>query len=153
MALAVGTKAPNFTLPSTSGKDFILYQEFKNTVGIMYFYPKDFTPACTAEACAFRDAFDMLSELKIHVPVVGISADDLETHQRFRKAHNISFHLLSDADKNVARMYDVVAPIVGFIQRVTFLIDRTMTIAAVHQNLFDARSHIEKMIQHLRVHT
>ncbi len=148
MALPVGAKAPNFTLPSTNGGTFTLHSEFQNKIGIIYFYPKDFTAGCTAEACAFRDAFEMFRG--IDVPVIGISADDMETHHKFRKAHSLPFHLLTDEEKKVASDYDVLAPIVGFIQRVTFLIDENMTIAAVYQNLFDARSHIDEMIQQLR---
>lgn len=148
MALTVGAKAPDFTLPSTAGGNFSLHKDFKNKVGIVYFYPKDFSAGCTVEACAFRDAFEMFRG--IDVPVVGISADDLETHKRFREAHKLPFHLLTDADKSVSKSFDVLAPIIGFIQRVTFLIDDTMTIAAVYQDLFDARSHIDEMIKHLR---
>ncbi|MCU0426041.1 MAG: peroxiredoxin [Candidatus Kapabacteria bacterium] len=148
MALPVGAKAPNFTLPSTAGGNFTLHSEFRNKIGIVYFYPKDFSAGCTAEACAFRDAFDMFRG--IDVPVIGISADDIETHHKFRTAHNLPFHLLTDVRKTVAKDYDVLAPIVGFIQRVTYLIDENMTIAAVYQNLFDARGHIDEMIKQLR---
>jgi peroxiredoxin Q/BCP len=148
MALPVGAPAPDFTLPSTTGDTFTLSRDFRGKIGILYFYPKDFTPGCTVEACSFRDAFSMFDGLG--VPVIGISSDDIPTHHKFRKAHNLPFHLLSDTDKAVARQYDVLAPIVGFVQRVTYLISADQTIAAVYQNLFDARSHISEMIAQLQ---
>lgn len=148
MALEVGANAPDFTLPSTNGNHFTLSQEFRGKIGILYFYPKDFSAGCTAEACSFRDSFEIFRGL--NVPVVGLSPDDIPTHHRFREAHNLPFHLLSDADKAVAASYDVLAPIVRFVQRVTFLIDSNMKIAAVYQDLFDARSHIDSMIAALK---
>ncbi len=148
MSLAVGSLAPDFTLPSTSGSDFSLYNNFKGKIGIIYFYPKDFSAGCTMEACSFRDAFDVLEGLDAEV--IGISTDDIPTHLRFREAYNLPFHLLSDTDKIAAKKFDVLAPIIGFVQRVTFLVDENMKIAAVYQNLFDARGHIDSMIKELR---
>ena len=148
MALSVGAKAPDFSLPSTSGDVFVLSRDFRGKIGVLYFYPKDFSAGCTAEACSFRDAFSMFDGLD--APVIGISSDDISTHHKFREAHNLPFHLLSDTDKTVARQYDVLAPIVGFVQRVTYLINADQTVAAVYQNLFDARSHIDQMIVELR---
>lgn len=148
MALSVGSPAPDFTLDSTSGTPFILSESFRGTLGIVYFYPKDFSAGCTAEACSFRDSFEMFRNLD--VPVVGISSDDIPTHHRFREAHNLPFHLLADPNKLVAARYDVLVPIVQFVQRVTFLIDETMTIAAVYQDLLDTRGHISTMIAQVR---
>jgi thioredoxin-dependent peroxiredoxin len=147
MSLSVGDTAPNFTLPSTSGKDFTLYTDFRGTVSIVYFYPKDFTPGCTAEACSFRDAFEMFNDL--HVPIVGVSPDDIETHLHFKATQGLQFELLSDVNKTVSQQYRVLAPLVNFVQRVTFLLDADKKVAAVYQNLFDARSHIEAMLTEL----
>lgn len=148
MALSVGSPAPDFTLDSTSGAPFTLSKDLHGKIGILYFYPKDFSAGCTAEACSFRDSFEVFRGLD--VPVVGISPDDIPTHHRFREAHNLPFHLLTDADKSVAAHYDVLAPIVKFVQRVTFLIDENMRIAAMFQDLFDSRGHINVMIEELR---
>jgi thioredoxin-dependent peroxiredoxin len=147
MALSVGSTAPNFTLPSTTGTDFTLYNDFRGKAGIVYFYPKDFSQGCTAEACSFRDSFAMFRGLE--VPIVGISADSVETHIRFKASQNLPFELLADTNKVVAEQYDVLAPVVKFVQRVTYLADANMKIAAVYQNLFDARSHIEQMLTEL----
>lgn len=148
MALPIGAEAPNFTLPSTSGGTFTLHEEFRGKIGILYFYPKDFSGGCTMEACSFRDSFAEFRGLD--VPVVGISADDVATHQRFRDSLNLPFHLLADTEKIAASAYDVLAPFVSFVQRVTFLIDENMRIAAVYQNLFDFSGHIKQMLAELR---
>ncbi len=151
MALPIGANAPDFTLPSTSGSTFSLSKDFRGKVGVLYFYPKDFTAGCTAEACSFRDSFELFRN--VNVPIVGISPDDIPTHNRFREAHNLPFHLLSDENKTVSASYDVLAPIVKFVQRVTLLIDTDMKIAAVYQDLFDARAHIDQMIKALNTKT
>jgi thioredoxin-dependent peroxiredoxin len=148
MPLTIGDTAPNFTLPSTSGKNFTLHTDFRGKIGIIYFYPKDFSPGCTAEACSFRDAFEMFRE--VDVPVVGISPDDIPTHTRFREAHKLPFHLLADSDKQTAEAYGVLAPIVRFVNRVTFLVDQNMKIVAVFQSLFNAHAHIEEMVAQLK---
>ena len=151
MALPIGAEAPNFTLPSTSGSTFTLHEEFRGKIGIVYFYPKDFTGGCTAEACSFRDSFAEFRGLD--VPVVGISADDVATHVRFRDSLKLPFHLLADTEKIAAKKYDVLAPIIGFVQRVTFLIEENLHIAAVYQDLFDANAHIKQMLAELRKNT
>jgi peroxiredoxin Q/BCP len=148
MSLHVGDTAPNFTLPSTSGKNFTLHTDFRGKIGIIYFYPKDFSAGCTAEACSFRDAFDVFRDMEI--PVVGISPDDIPTHNRFREAHNLPFDLLADGGKKVAEAYGVLAPVVRFVNRVTFLIDQNMKIVAVYQSLFNARAHIDEMVAQLK---
>jgi thioredoxin-dependent peroxiredoxin len=88
MALKIGQKAPDFTLPCTSGEKFILSIHAAEKPCVIYFYPKDFTKVCTAEACDFRDQFSAFRDLD--VPVVGISRDTITTHLKFKK-ENSSF--------------------------------------------------------------
>ena len=100
----VGDVAPDFRLPSTRGKEMTL-KEFKGKDVILYFYPKDDTPGCTAEACSFRDHEAELT--KEHAIVLGVSTDSLESHARFTDKHHLNFPLLSDETADIAKMYGV----------------------------------------------
>jgi len=98
----IGDRAPDFRLPSTRGKEVTL-KEFRGKDVILYFYPKDDTPGCTAEACSFRDHEGDLS--KSGAVVLGVSSDSLESHQKFRDKHDLNFPLLSDQTADIAKMY------------------------------------------------
>lgn len=100
----VGDVAPDFQMPSTRGKDVTLKQ-FRGTDVILYFYPKDDTPGCTAEACSFRDHEADIT--KAHAVVLGVSTDPLESHESFSEKHHLNFPLLSDQTSDVAKMYGV----------------------------------------------
>jgi peroxiredoxin Q/BCP len=98
----VGDVAPDFQLPSTRGKDVTL-KEFKGKDVLLYFYPKDDTPGCTAEACSFRDNESDFS--KAGASILGVSTDPIESHQKFASKHKLNFPLLSDETADVAKMY------------------------------------------------
>ena len=100
--LEVGSKAPSFTLVSDSGKKIKL-SDFKGQPVVLYFYPKDDTPGCTKEACAFRDASEQLKEFG--AVVLGVSPDDEATHVKFRDKYGLNFPLLADPDHSVAEIY------------------------------------------------
>ena len=112
MALQIGSKAPNIKLESTAGRNFNLDLDLKNKPCIIYFYPKDFTPGCTEEACTFRDAFSEFRSLE--VDVVGISKDSIASHQKFKAQHKLPFELLSDNNGNVCKAYDALVPYYAF---------------------------------------
>ena len=95
-------KAPNFTLPSSSGKDFELKKNLKNNL-IIYFYPKDNTPGCTTESVEFAKQYKMLQKLKTEV--VGISKDSMESHHKFIEKFKLPFPLLSDEHAKVLKLY------------------------------------------------
>lgn len=145
MPLKINQQAPDFTLPSTNGKMFTLSKDMLNKPCILYFYPKDFTPGCTKEACEFRDSFTLFRDLQI--TVIGISRDDVNTHQAFKKQYKLPFDLLADIKGEVASLYDVSMPIIKFTRRTTYLLDKQHRVAAVYTNLFAAEKHIQSMIE------
>jgi peroxiredoxin Q/BCP len=148
MALKIGKKAPDFTLPSTSGKNFSLSKDCKGKACIIYFYPKDFTKVCTAEACDFRDQFAAFRDLDI--PVLGISRDDMPTHLRFKKEYKLPFELLSDEKGNVCNAYDALIPLIRVPKRITYLIDQDHIIRGVFSDMFESKKHVDEMIKLLK---
>jgi peroxiredoxin Q/BCP len=148
MPLAIGTKAPDFTLGSTSGRDFTLYKDMKNKPCVLYFYPKDFSVGCTNEACSFRDTFEVFKELNI--TIIGISRDTLESHAKFKKTLALPFDLLADNGGKVCELYDTQLPFVPlFTKRTTYLLDKDHTILAMYQNIFSSKKHIKTMVENV----
>jgi len=148
MPLKIGYKAPDFALPSTGGDTFNLYEDQKGAPCILYFYPKDFTPGCTKEACTFRDHFETFRELD--VDVFGISSDTLETHKKFKKEYDLPFELLADPNRKVIKRYDAKIGMLGMTRRVTYFLDADHIIKAVYENMFGARQHIQNMIKEIK---
>jgi peroxiredoxin Q/BCP len=124
--LSPGTKAPDFELPDDSGGSISLRKLLKQGPLILYFYPADFTPGCTKEACSIRDIHDDLNAVGLQV--IGVSPQDGESHTRFRDQYELPFRLLSDVDKTVIKSYDVDGPFGVGVRRVTYLIDSDGTI-------------------------
>ena len=124
--LAKGSNAPEFILPDENGDDVSLVDLLQNGPLILYFYPADFTPGCTKEACSIRDIHaDLVS---VGLQVVGVSPQDGASHTKFRDQHNLPFTLLSDVDKVVIKMYDVDGPFGVGVRRVTYLINQSKKI-------------------------
>jgi peroxiredoxin Q/BCP len=119
--LKKGDKAPAFTLPDQQGKPRKLTELLGGEALILYFYPADFTPGCTKEACDLRDLHTQI--LGAGLRVVGISPQSAESHQKFSQQHSLPFTLLSDEDKTVIRAYGVDGPLGIGVRRATFLID------------------------------
>ncbi len=120
--LQEGARAPEFTLPDQDGRDVSLSELLGAGLLILYFYPADFTPGCTREACMIRDLHADIQQFGF--AVAGVSPQRPETHRAFRAKYRLPFPLLSDRDKSVARMYEVVGPLGLGIRRATFLIGR-----------------------------
>jgi peroxiredoxin Q/BCP len=148
MALPVGTQAPDFTLAATSLGSITLSKDLAGKSVILYFYPKDFTPGCTTEACEFRDQFAEFRDLNI--PVFGISRDNLATHEKFKKTHRLPFELLADESGKVCKAYDALIPLIKMPTRVTYLLDSNHRIAGVFQGLFENKAHIAAMLKELK---
>ena len=124
--LKIGDTAPDFSLPNQSGEMVTLEDLISHGSAVVYFYPADFTPVCTREACAFRDRYEDLSDLSI--PLVGISPQSSRSHQRFSDAYSLRFPLLADEKKTAIRAFGVDGPLGFGVRRATFLIDRSKRI-------------------------
>ncbi|MGA2186902.1 MAG: peroxiredoxin [Steroidobacteraceae bacterium] len=127
--LNAGERAPEFTLPDDAGKDRSLTDFLNAGAIVLYFYPADFTPGCTRQACALRD---MQADLQsANLRVVGISPQNPESHAKFRARYHLPFALLSDVDKSVIKMYGVNGPLGIGVRRTTYLIDGSRRIRDV----------------------
>jgi len=120
--LATGGRAPEFTLPDQDGQSVSLSTLLRYGALILYFYPADFTPGCTREACSIRDLHAEIQEAGLSV--AGVSPQGPESHRAFREQHKLPFVLLSDVDKCVIRMYDVRGPLGFGVRRATYLVDQ-----------------------------
>jgi peroxiredoxin Q/BCP len=120
--LAMGGRAPEFTLPDQDERNVSLSTLLRHGPLILYFYPADFTPGCTREACSLRDLHGEI--LQAGLDVAGVSPQGPASHRAFREKHQLPFTLLSDIDKSVIRMYDVRGPLGFGVRRATYLIDQ-----------------------------
>lgn len=119
--LETSERAPEFTLSDDTGKDRSLTELLCTGALVLYFYPADFTPGCTRQACLLRDMHDEL--IAAGLRVVGVSPQMPESHARFRARYNLPFTLLSDPGKSVIKMYGVNGPLGMGVRRASFLVD------------------------------
>jgi thioredoxin-dependent peroxiredoxin len=126
--LAMGGRAPEFTLPDQDDQSVSLSTLLRHGPLILYFYPADFTPGCTRQACAIRDLHSEIQH--VGLDVAGVSPQTPESHRSFREKYKLPFQLLSDVDKFVIRMYDVQGPLGIGVRRATYLIDQARYIRA-----------------------
>jgi peroxiredoxin Q/BCP len=146
--LGVGQPAPDFALPDASGREIRLSDLWARGPVVLYFYPKDNTRGCTAEACAFRDAYEVFRDAGAEV--VGVSADSAASHEKFAAQHELPFVLLSDAGGVVSKRYGATALFGLMSGRVTFVIDRSGTVRHVFNSMFNATRHVDEALTVLR---
>ncbi len=139
--LTIGDTVPEFTLPDQDNHDISLTDLLKGGPAILYFYPADFTPGCTKEACSIRDIHREL--VGAGITVAGISPQSPDSHKRFREKHRLPFTLLADEGKEVIKLFGVNGPLGFWVQRVTFLIDQTRTIRGRVKAHFSIGEHEE----------
>lgn len=125
----VGDKAPDFTLPATEGKQVSLGDFLGKKNIVLYFYPKDNTPGCTAEACAFRDSYEVFKEAGAEV--IGVSSDAAESHDNFAKRYHLPFILVSDSNGSLRKRYGVPRMFGLLPGRVTYIIDKQGIIRSI----------------------
>jgi len=147
MALKVGDTLPNFKAKDTNGTIF----ESQNYIGkqplIIYFYPKDDTPGCTTQACGFRDNYQKFRDLEAEV--IGISADSVQSHIKFKTKFNLPFILLSDTDKKLRKLFGVENDFLFIPGRQTFVIDNNGVILFIF-NSMQGKIHVDKALKILK---
>ena len=145
MAISKGDKAPNFSLEKSDGTPFVLEEALKTNVVVLFFYPKDDTPICTAEACAFRDSHEAF--LEKGAMVVGISSDDKDSHESFAKKHGLPYVLLSDIGDKVRKAYGATS-MMGLVPgRVTYVIDQQGIVQMAFSSQLSSTGHMEKALE------
>ncbi len=149
MKLKVGEKAPDFELPDQNGKKHKLSDYLGKNI-LLYFYPKDFTPGCTKEACQIRDSFPKFNDTK--TVVLGVSTDSSERHKKFAGKYNLPFILLADTDKEVVKAYGVYNPKKFFgkellgVARTSFLIGKNGEIIKIYEKVKPA-PHVQEVLE------
>jgi len=143
MSATVGQPAPEFTLPDQNGGSVSL-SSLKGGWVVVYFYPKDDTPGCTAESCSFRDSFEEFTDAG--AKVVGISSDSVESHKAFATKHNLPFTLLADTDGSVRNAFGVGKTLGLIPGRVTYVIDPEGVVRHKFSSQFKPKSHIDEAL-------
>lgn len=143
MVLSVGDDAPDFEAVASDGRRVRL-SDFRNRKNVvLYFYPRDFTRICTAEACGFRDMSDVLAQRDVEV--IGVSMDGDERHRKFAAEHALAFPLISDTDRALSTRYGAMTALralVGLMKRVTYVIDKRGKIAGIITERMRADAHV-----------
>ncbi|MBD7913910.1 thioredoxin-dependent thiol peroxidase [Clostridium sp. Sa3CUN1] len=150
--MEIGQLAPDFTLMGSDGKNHSL-SDYKGKKVILYFYPKDNTPGCTTEACDFRDNINEINNL--NAVVIGVSKDNLNSHNKFIEKFNLPFLLLSDEEKTVCNLYDVIKEknmygkkVLG-IERSTFIINEDGILIKEFRKV-KVKGHIEEVLNEIK---
>jgi peroxiredoxin Q/BCP len=142
-----GEPCPAFSLPDATGAA-VSSESLIGKPFVLFFYPKDNTPGCTAEACAFRDEYQ--SFVDAGAEVIGVSSDDGTSHERFAQRHSLPFRLLSDGGGAVRRAFGVPATLGILPGRVTFVVDATGTIRYAFNSQFLPKAHVAKALDVIR---
>lgn len=148
--MKTGDQCPHFNSVNQHGVAFDSKQLIGKKRTVIFFYPKDFTPGCTNEVCAFRDSYAQFTELNCEV--IGISSDNSKSHLAFADRYNVNYHLLSDSKNTIRKLFKVPRNLFGLIPgRVTYVIDKNGKIVGLHNSLSNATSHISFAIECLKM--
>ena len=147
-AITAGQQAPDFALPDATGKTVRLSDFRGKQAVVLYFYPKDDTPGCTKEACAFRDQYEDLKDAGAEV--IGVSSDGGESHEKFASKYKLPFLLVSDRGGVVRKQYGIPATLGLLPGRVTFVIDKQGVVRRTFNSQFQATKHVSEAIEALR---
>ncbi len=147
--MKVGDKVPSFSLQDQNGQVFKLDEELNRGPLVFFFYPKDETPVCTAEACSFRDANDDF--VKAGAAVFGVSSDDVASHKKFADKHKLNYRLLADVGGKVREQLGVPRSFFGLKDgRVTYVVDKSGVVRMAHEAALQAQNHVDQAISIIR---
>jgi peroxiredoxin Q/BCP len=144
-AVTVGDRAPTFTAPLQDGGTFDSASLLGTRWLVLFFYPKDNTPVCTREACAFRDSYEKF--VAAGAEVVGVSSDSVATHARFAEKHRLPFPIVADTDRRLRKLFGVANPLGVIPGRVTYVIDRDGIVRLVYSALFASDDHVHRALE------
>jgi peroxiredoxin Q/BCP len=147
MGLKIGDILPNFSAIDTNGAVFHSKDYIGKQSVVIYFYPKDNTPGCTTQACSFRDNYQDFKDLGAEV--IGVSADSVTSHVKFKSKFNLPFILLSDADKKLRKLFGVENSLIFLPGRETFVADKNGVILMIF-NSMSSKIHIQKALEILK---
>jgi len=147
--LKIGSTIPAFTLPDQNGKLFDINTVLGKKNLVIYFYPKDDSPGCTAQACSFQDQFEVFKEAD--AVIIGISGQSIESHKEFALKHRLTFTLLSDEGNKIRKSFGVPANLLGLLPgRVTYVADKTGKVIYIFNSQMQATKHVDEALRILK---
>ena len=144
--LKIGDRAPDFTAETTEGK--VSLKDYRGKNVVVYFYVKDQTPGCTMQSCSLRDGIEKIKELRAEV--LGVSVDNLTSHEKFKATYNLNFPLVADTDYSISKAFDAFNEERQMSKRMTFVIDKDGIIRHIFRKV-DVRAHAEEVAEALKV--
>jgi len=147
--IKIGSRIPAFSLPDQSGNMFDIASVIGKKNLVIYFYPKDDSPGCTAQACYFQDQFEVFKEA--NAEVIGISGQSVESHKNFAEKHGLSFTLLSDEGNKIRKLFGVPTNMFGLLPgRVTYVINKSGEVIYMFNSQIQATKHVNEALQILK---
>jgi peroxiredoxin Q/BCP len=144
----VGDPIPHFTLPTQTGETVNIQDFIGKSAIVLYFYPKDDTAGCTAEACSFRDSYEVFKDAGAEV--IGVSSDSVDAHQKFAKKNRLPFTLLSDKSGSVRKLLGVSSTLGLLPGRVTYVIDKQGIVRNIFSSQFTPEKHISEALNTIK---
>lgn len=149
MPIELGDVIPHFTAIDTNEEKFDTLEYIGKKPLVIYFYPKNNTPGCTAQACGFRDQYQDFTDLGAEV--IGISSDSVDSHNAFAKQYKLPFILLSDTDKKIRKLFGVPSGLLGVLPgRVTYIVDKQGKVVLVFDDSINATKHIVEALEAIK---
>jgi len=147
--IKIGSKIPEFALRDQNGNLFNINTVLGKKNLVIYFYPKDESPGCTAQACSFRDQFEVFTEAD--AVIIGISGQSVESHKEFAKKYRLSFTLLSDNGNKIRKQFGVPTNLLGLLPgRVTYIADKTGKVIYIFNSQIQATKHVDEALRILK---